>query len=74
MHEAISEPQRPEQAQHQAVNVIQRQTVDQHVLGRPLPGLCQCIEVGGDRPPAQLHAFGRPGGAGRVDHHGDGPG
>ena len=41
VHEAISDPQRPEQPEHQTVHVEQRQAVHQGVVGRPLPRLRQ---------------------------------
>ena len=66
VHEAISDPQRSEQTQHQAVHVEQRQSVHQDVVGCPLPGLRQRVDVGGDRTSAGLHSLGRAGGAGGV--------
>jgi hypothetical protein len=67
VHEAISDSQRSEQTQHQPVHVEQRQSVHQGVVGGPLPRLGERIEVGGDRLTAQLHPFGRAGGARGVD-------
>ena len=66
VHEAVSDAQRAEQPQHQTVHVEQRKAVHEGVVGRPLPGLGERVDVGGDGPPAQHHALGRAGGAGGV--------
>ncbi len=58
---------RAERAQHQPVDVKQRQRVAHDVGGRPRPGRRQRVEVGGDRAPRQHGALRRPGGARRVD-------
>ena len=72
VHEAAADPQRPQQSEHQTVHVEQRQTVHQGVLGGPLPGLRQGVEVGGDGPAADHRTLGRAGGSGGVDDHGGG--
>ena len=61
--EPIADPQRTEQPEHQPVHMEQRKPVHQMVVGRPLPRLRQCVEVGGERAPAQHDALRRPGGA-----------
>ena len=67
VHEAVADAQRPEQSEDQTVHVVQRQTVHQGVRRRPLPGLGQHVDVGGDRAPAHQHALRQPGGPRGVD-------
>ena len=66
VHEAVSDPQRPQQAEHQAVDVEQRKPVHQGVVGRPLPRLGQRVDVGGDGAAADQHTLRRSGGSGGV--------
>jgi hypothetical protein len=67
VHEPISDAQRPEQPEYQTVHVIQGQTVHQGVLGRPLPGLGERVDVRADCTPAQHNTLGRAGGTRGVD-------
>ena len=55
---ARSAPSTPE---HQSVHVEQRQPVDQHVVGRPGPGVAQPVQAGVDRAVRQHRPLGRPG-------------
>ena len=59
--------QRSEQAEHEAVDVEQRQPVGQDVVARPVPRVGEPVEVGGDRAPRQHGALRAAGRAGRVD-------
>ena len=54
------------------MHVKQRQAVNQGVVRRPRPRRGQCVDVGGDRPPTDQHALGRPGRPGGVHDHGGG--
>ncbi len=49
------------------MHVVQRKPVHQGVVGCPLPGLGERVDVGGDGAPAHHHALGRTGGARGVD-------
>ena len=59
--------QRPEQAEHEPVDVEERQPVGDHVLAGPRPRLRQPVQVGGDGPPRQDAPFGAPVVPERVD-------
>ena len=62
-----SEPDRAEGAKDQAVNVEERQAVDEDVLGRPLPRLGKGVEVRRDRAAGKDGAFRRTRRPGRVE-------
>ena len=57
----------PSSAEHEAVDVEERQAVGEHVLAGPLPGVGERVEVGGDRAAGEHRALGRPVVPRRVD-------
>jgi hypothetical protein len=59
--------QRPDHADHEAVDVEERQRVGDDVALRPLPGVGQGVQVRRDGPARQHGSLRRPGGARRVD-------
>ena len=65
--DAAAEAQRPERAEHEPVDVEQRQRVDQHVVAVHSPRVGERVEVRRDRASRQLDALRRPGRPRRVD-------
>ena len=59
--------QRAEEAEHEPVDMEQRQPVREHVLAGPLPGIGEPVEVRRDAAPRQDRALRPAGGAGGVD-------
>ena len=67
VHRRPAAAQRAEDPDHQPMDVEQRQPVGDHVALGPGPCVGERVEVGGDRPPRQHRALGRPGGPRGVD-------
>ena len=66
MRQATPDPQRAEHAEDEAVDVEQRQAVDEMIVGGPPPRLGEAVEIRGDRTRRQHRALGQSGGSGRV--------
>ena len=64
------QPQRPEHADHQAVDVEERERLGEPVVAGPLPDRGERVEVRLDRPARDLNALRRAGRAGRVEDEG----
>ena len=61
MLDAPAAAQGPQDAEHQPMDVEERQRVGEPIVGGPRPHLGEGIEVGDDRPPRDDGALGRPG-------------
>ncbi len=68
--DAAAAAQRSEDAEDQAVDMEERQGVDEDVVGGPLPGVLQGVEGVRNGAPGEDNALGRPGRAGGVDDQG----
>lgn len=60
MHQTAAGPQGAQDPEDEAVHMEQRQAVHQHVVGRPVPGVREGVQVGGDGAPGITTPLGGP--------------